>query len=126
MPNITIQLNSTDHREIAEAQEFLAGLAGEGGVTVQKQPVEPQGQQDLARLARVATDDLWNRTGRGHHELVITAASIVDAEGSVALADLAEKLDQDLSVIVSRFANLGALNESDEDTSPTPRLSSRR
>jgi hypothetical protein len=104
---ISFQCDTKSPTDLAEAQAFLAQLvAGGTGCGLYRAEVEKgsQGPSSIPDLAEQAVDDLWNRLGASGRELVITAAAI---DGRFALTDVAEVLNEDLSKIVSRFANLG-------------------
>jgi hypothetical protein len=104
---ITIQLDTKSQTDLAESREFLDQLIGRGdGDSPSRAEVEKggQGPSYIPHLAQQAVDDLWDRVGDTGRELVITAATI---DGRFTLTDVAEVLNEDLSKIVSRFANLG-------------------
>ena len=102
---ITIQLDTKSQTDLAESQEFLDLLIarGDGGGRF-RAAVEEGSQDPIPDPAQQAVDDLWNRVGGAGRELVTTAAAI---DGRFTLTDVAEMLNEDLSKIVSRFANLG-------------------
>jgi hypothetical protein len=120
---LTIQLDTKSQTDLAESREFLDQLtaiaAGESPSRAEVEK-ESQGPSYIPDLAQQAVDDLWNRVGDTGRELVITAAAI---DGRFALTDVAEMLNEDLSKIVSRFANLGrSLKRTKERVPGSPRF----
>jgi hypothetical protein len=104
---ITILLDTKSQTDLAESREFLDQLIARGvggGLSRAEAEKGSPGPSYIPDPAQQAVDDLWNRVGDTGRELVITAAAI---DGRFALTDVAEVLNEDLSKIVSRFANLG-------------------
>jgi hypothetical protein len=104
MMQVTTQFDPNSQTDLAELQELLDLLVARGTgsrAEVEKGSQVPSPTPDLAQQA---VDDLWNRIGATSRELVITAAAI---DGRFGLTDVAQVLNEDLSKIVGRFANLG-------------------
>lgn len=109
MLSVTIQFDAHSKPELLASREFLDQL-----IAISQDPDErpafagttneSHGPSHGPDLAEQAVNDLWNRVGDSAHELLAAAAEI---NGKFAMADIAEALDEELSVIVSRFANLG-------------------
>jgi hypothetical protein len=106
--NITIQVDTKSQADLAESRDFLDQLLAGGGRGESPSRAEAEQESEGASLisdpAQQAVDDLWNRVGPDGRNLVITAAAI---DGRFTLTDVAKVLDEDVSTIVSRFANLG-------------------
>jgi hypothetical protein len=102
---ITIQLDTKSQTDLAESREFLDQLIARGdGGGPSRVEVDKGSQDPIPDPAQQAVDDLWNRVGDSGRELVITMAAI---DGRFSMTDVAGMLNEDLSKIVSRFANLG-------------------
>jgi hypothetical protein len=122
MTTITIQVDTNSEAELVEAKALLDRLVGLGprrgsGTETMMGIDRPNSSGDRAKRA---VDDLLDRVGDSQRELVATAAAI---DGTFSMADLAEKLNEDVSKIVSRFANLGrSLNRTRERVPGAPKF----
>jgi hypothetical protein len=105
--NITIQVDTKSQTDLAESRAFLDQLmAGGVGESPSRAEAEKgsQGPGVIPDPARDAVNDLDTRVGSAGWEFVETAAAV---DGSFTLTDIAKVLNEDLSTMVSRFANLG-------------------
>jgi hypothetical protein len=122
MSKMMIQFDPNSKAELVEARALLDRLVALGpdetsGAVAEMRTDSPSPTGDVAKRA---VDDLWDHVGDGHQELVATAAAI---DGRFSMADVAKDLNEDLSVIVSRFANLGrSLKRTEKRVPGAPRF----
>jgi hypothetical protein len=109
MAQVSVTANTRDRASLEEARAFIESLLGSGQVTPlatasadDSAGPEPRSEADAIEAY---VDDLWQRMGTNLRKMVAESATFDDHWWS--LAELADKLGEEMQSTKSRWANLG-------------------
>lgn len=145
MATISLHLDFSDPQDLAEARDFCDYLLAMNHADAAPRPSETstrrqptlvsesrdgsprnvRGPEVSASPAVVAAavDNFWGRTGLSHRAFMKVVAENAAQKDAFSLKDLADSLDQRLSVVKSRWASLGrSIRAARDDVPGAPRF----